>query len=263
MKTPLNIAVLGASGRMGLALIRNINSADHLSLAAALVRRDSDDLGRDVGELAGIGTLGVAASAELSAAEVLIDFSTPATTAEWAARCADQGVAMLSGTTGLAPEHHAALASAAGSVPVLWAPNTSRGVAVLSRLVELAGQSLGMDADVEIAEAHHRYKKDSPSGTALALGERVARARGQSFSEVVNAQRSGPDAARQPGEIGISAIRAGDIVGEHTVTFGLDGERIEITHRAASRDAFVNGALHAAAWLARQPPGLYAFSDSL
>ena len=261
------IAIFGVTGRMGQALLRALAEEDAppLRLCGALASPQSTRLGQDA---AGTGTpVGVVVTADpgpaLRDAAVAVDFSVPECIAANAAACAAAGVPLLVGATGFAPEVRTALASAAARVAVLIAPNTSVGVAVVSRLVELAARALGPGYDVEISEAHHRMKRDAPSGTALALGEVVARARGTELAQVAVMDRRGGGVPRMGGDIGFSVLRAGDIVGEHTVTFAAAGERVEITHRATDRITFARGALRAAAWLSARPPGLYTMKDVL
>lgn len=202
-------------------------------------------------------------SDDLEQADAVIDFSSPAGLLDIAAQAAAANKPLVSGTTGLQDEHHLALRQAGERIPVLWSANMSIGVNLLYRLAGQAAIALGENADCDIAEAHHRFKKDAPSGTALELGRRIAAARGQDFDQVARLSRQGGDCPRRAGEIGFSAVRAGDITGEHTALFALDGERLELTHRATDRQIFARGALHAAAWLISQPQGLYSFGDTL
>jgi 4-hydroxy-tetrahydrodipicolinate reductase len=197
------------------------------------------------------------------AAAVAVDFSAAEAVGAHARACAAAGVPLLVGTTALQPDCLADLDRAAASIPVLVAPNTSLGVGVLAELVRAAGRALPGSYDVEIHEAHHRMKRDAPSGTALKLGEIVAAARSQNLADVAVYDRHGVQAPRVPGSIGFSVLRAGDIVGEHTVVFAGTGERLEITHRATDRDVFARGALRAAQWLVGRPPGLYSMQDVL
>jgi 4-hydroxy-tetrahydrodipicolinate reductase len=203
------------------------------------------------------------AAAGSASGAVAVDFSLGGAVAAHAQACAAAGVAMLVGTTGYDTAARAALERAAAKIAVLIAPNTSVGVAVLSQLAAQAALALGEAYDVEISEAHHRSKRDAPSGTALGLGETVARVRGRSLNEVAVYDRHGVDGPRKDGSIGFSVVRGGDIVGEHTVTFAGAGERLEITHRAWDRMTFARGALRAAAWLKGRPPGLYGMQDVL
>lgn len=257
------VAIVGATGRMGRALIAAVSVADGLSLAQAVVRPGSDFVGRDAGELAGVGTLGVTCEPALTSGDVAIEFSGPTALGEIVDAAQRQAIPLVSGSTGLDADQQDLLATAAERLPILWAPNMSLGVQWLYRLVEDTAKSLGESADIEIVDWHHAGKRDAPSGTARALGEAAARARGQDPAEVLRTDRHGENAPRVPGEIGVTAVRAGDIIGEHTVHFGLPGERIELTHRATSRDVFVQGALAAARFLPEQPAGLYGLGDLL
>lgn len=259
MTSRVKVAVLGANGRMGRAVIRLAHEGG-LSVVAAI---GTGDDGRDVGELAGVGRLGVAMTADLAAvrgADVLVDFSTPAATAAMAPVCAEANVALASGTTGLDAAALAALETASAKVPVLWEPNMSVGIHVLSALLTNAIEALGPDFDVEISETHHRLKVDAPSGTALRLAE-VARAARKGGRFVTG--REGKPGARTKDEIGVLALRGGDVIGDHTAFLFGDGERIELTHRASSRDLFARGALRAGRWLVGQPAGRYGLADVL
>jgi 4-hydroxy-tetrahydrodipicolinate reductase len=253
------VAVLGANGRMGRAVVRLAHQAG-MKLVCAVGAADE---GRDAGELAGVAALGVAVTADASAiaksgAQVLIDFSAPAALVRAAAVCAESGIALVSGTTGLDDAAKAALAAAATKIAVLWEPNMSIGVHVLTSLVEKAMLALGPSFDVEVVEVHHRAKVDAPSGTALRLGDVVKNAR--AGSRYVHG-REGRPGARQAEEIGMHAVRGGDVIGDHTVFFFGDGERVELTHRASNRDLFAHGAVRAAGWLAGKSPGRYQLAD--
>jgi len=264
------IAILGVTGRMGQALVRALREApsdpgSSLQLSGALASPSSARLGLDAaaeGAPTGI-CVGSDPEAALAGAAVAVDFSAPQQLAAHARACAARGVAFLAGTTGFDRDARAALEAAAGRIPVLIAPNTSVGVAVLTQLASAAAAALGADVDVEISEAHHRLKRDAPSGTALALGEAVAAARGARLEEVACYDRHGAIEARTPGSIGFAVVRAGDIVGEHTVMFAAAGERLELTHRATDRMIFARGALRAARWLIGRPAGLYGMRDVL
>ncbi len=260
---PTVVAIAGAGGRMGRALVRAILADPGLRLGSALVRPGSDDLGRDAGELAGVGRCGIITGTELEAGQVLVDFSSAQALPRWLAACRARGIAFLSGTTALDAGAEDALEAAAEQIPVMWAPNLSVGAQLLASAAESVARALGPEADIEIIETHHRHMKDAPSGTALALGERLARARGSDLQTVGRLGRQGRELTRPTGEIGIAAVRAGDVVGEHTVLIALPGERLEFTHRAATRDAFVAGALRAARWLAGKPPGRYQLGQVL
>jgi 4-hydroxy-tetrahydrodipicolinate reductase len=263
------IAVFGITGRMGQSLVRALRergpAAQPLRLVGALASPQSARLGSDAA--ADGAPTGVIVTADLHAAlrdaGVAVDFSLPQCIAENARACADARVPLVVGTTGVDAAGRVALDAAAALIPVLIAPNTSPGVNLVAQLVKLATRALGPGYDVEISEAHHRMKRDAPSGTALALGEVVAGERGRKLSDVAVFNRQGSDGPRGVGEIGFSVLRAGDIVGEHTVTFAIAGERVEITHRATDRITFARGALMAAEWLLRRPPGLYSMGQVL
>ncbi|MGD0678029.1 MAG: 4-hydroxy-tetrahydrodipicolinate reductase [Polyangiaceae bacterium] len=257
----IRIAVVGASGKMGRAIVRLAVEAG-LPLTCAV---GVSEVGRDVGDLAGVGPIGVSvvdglAAIEHARADVIIDFSSPGATLALAPIAASAGCAIVSGTTGLSEESRDALRRAAARVAVLWEPNMSLGVHVLSRLVERAVLALD-EWDVEIVETHHKAKIDAPSGTALRLAEVVERARSRATRVAHGRQgRVGP---RPDQEIGMHALRGGDVIGDHVVHLLGGGERLELTHRATSRDVFAHGALRAARWLAGRGPGEYALSDVL
>ena len=256
------IAIAGAAGRMGRTLIQAAAATSDLKITGAFERADSPAIGRDAGELAGIPTVGVAVSAALDAEfDVLVDFTRPAATLanlEW---CARKGRRMVIGTTGFDDAGRKRIDEAARKIGIVFAPNMSIGVNLCLRLLDLAARVLGEQADIEIVETHHRHKLDAPSGTALGMGEVLAQARGRKLQDVaVYGPRSGE---RKPGSIGIASVRAGEIVGDHTVMFAAAGERVEITHRAESRLTFAHGALRAARWLAGRGPGLYDMQDVL
>ncbi|HEY8042032.1 MAG TPA: 4-hydroxy-tetrahydrodipicolinate reductase [Polyangiaceae bacterium] len=257
----MRLAVIGASGRMGRAVVRLAREAG-VELVCAVA---STEIGRDVGELAGIGPTGICvvdglAALEHARADVAIDFSTPSATVALAPIAAAAGTAMVSGTTGLDEAARAALDRAAARVAVLWEPNMSVGVHVLARLVAEATAALA-DWDVEIVETHHRAKVDAPSGTALRLAEAVQAGRDGS-PQLVHG-RQGRPGARPSAEIGMHALRGGDVVGDHVVHVLGGGERLELTHRATSRDVFAHGALRAATWIAGKAPGRYTLADVL
>jgi 4-hydroxy-tetrahydrodipicolinate reductase len=262
------LVVFGITGRMGQSLVRALRETGAqapLTLWGAVASSASARLGQDAA-LEGDPT-GVMITADpagsLKGAAVAVDFSSPQCVAANARACALAGVPILIGTTGFDAATRAILERTAKDIPVLIAPNTSAGVSVAAKLVSIAALTLGPSYDVEIFEAHHRMKRDAPSGTALALGEAVAGARGQDLKEVAIYDRTGQSAPRTPGSIGFSSLRAGDIVGEHTVTFAAAGERVEITHRATDRITFARGALRAAEWLIGRPAGLYGMQNAL
>ncbi|MFO0592609.1 MAG: 4-hydroxy-tetrahydrodipicolinate reductase [Polyangiaceae bacterium] len=259
----MKLAVCGASGRMGLAVVR-LAHAEGIPIVGAIVSAQSEALGRDVGELAGVGALGVAvdshAQGGLIGADAVIDFSSPKALPDVAHTASRLGIAIVSGTTRLDAEAERMLDAAAKKVPVLWAPNTSVGVHVLKELAAAAARALGPGFDVEIVEAHHRGKVDAPSGTATAIAAAVKSVR-EGLREVRG--RDGNVGPREADEIGVFAMRGGDVIGEHTVHFLGHGERIEITHRATNRDLFARGALRAARFLVGKPAGRYTMADVL
>jgi len=260
----IRLIINGAGGRMGRRLIALATEDKGLSVVAAFERPDHPDLGKDAGSLAGVNPLGVALSARKDvAADVAIDFSLAESALEMIEWCAERGIAVVVGTTGLGSEGTKRLDAAARKVACLLAPNMSLGVNVLLRLVREAAAALGDAYDVEIVEAHHNQKKDAPSGTALALGEAAAAGLRRNLAEVAVHGRHGMVGERTAKEIGFHAVRAGDIVGDHTVIFGGQGERVEVRHVASSRDTFVRGALRAARFLAGRAAGRYTMADVL
>ena len=265
MADDIRIGIAGAAGRMGAALIREVSATAGCRLVAACERDGHPAVGRVVGDLAGLGALGVAVSDSAEgifrSAEVVIDFTAPAATASHATFAARHGVALVVGTTGLSAVHEAALAEAAHKVAIVRAANFSIGVNLLLALSEKVAATLGPDYDVEIVEMHHRHKKDAPSGTALALGEAVAAGRKVSFKDVAVRGRDGITGERVTGSIGFTSLRGGDVIGDHTVMFASEGERIELTHKASHRRIFAKGAVRAALWLKGRPPGLYSMRD--
>lgn len=258
----MKLAIHGATGRMGLNVARLAHAANDVELVGGACAAADPAVGRDLGELAGFGTLGVSTTADLGAAllgaEVVIDFSTAAAVATLAAAAARSGTALVCGTTNLDAQAQQALDRAAARVPVLWAPNTSLGVQVLAELVEQALRRLGPDYDAEIVELHHRQKVDAPSGTARRLAQAVRAVR-PAAREVSG--REGEVGARRAEELGMLAVRGGDVVGDHTVYLFGPGERLELTHRAHSRELFAHGALRAARWLCGRAPGRYVIGD--
>jgi 4-hydroxy-tetrahydrodipicolinate reductase len=261
------IAVAGAAGRMGRNIIEAIQMLDGVELGAAVERVGSTMIGCDAGELAGIGSLGVKINDSLEAVsdkfDVLIDFTLPEVTEVNINVCRSAGKKMVIGTTGLSEGQKAKLAEAAGDIAIVFAPNMSVGVNLCLKLLQLAAQVLGDDVDIEVIEAHHRHKIDAPSGTARAMGEAVAEALGRDLKECAVYGREGRTGERERKTIGFETIRAGDIVGEHTVMFAGIGERVEITHKASSRMTFAKGAVRAAAWLADKEKGLFDMQDVL
>ena len=261
------IAIVGAAGRMGKALIEAVQQQAGVGLAAAVARADSSLIGADAGELAALGKLGVSLSGDLAAVlddfDVLIDFTHPSVTLRNLALCRQAGKAMIIGTTGFSAEEKLLLAEAAKEIPIVFAANFSVGVNLCLKLLDTAARVLGDDVDIEILEAHHRHKVDAPSGTALRMGEVVAQALGRDLAEVAVYGREGQTGARERQTIGFATVRAGDVVGDHTVLFAAEGERVEITHKASSRMTFAKGAVRAALWLQGRPAGLYDMQDVL
>ena len=265
--TPLRVVVPGAAGKMGQHILRALTEAAGAKLVGAVERPDHPRIGEDAGVVAGLAPLGVPLTSNLDAAlagaDALIDFTSPAATAHFAARATAHHVALVVGTTGLGDMQRKAVELAAEEVPVVLSPNMSVGVNVLFGLVEMAARALGEAYDVEIVEFHHRQKRDAPSGTAMKLAEVIAEALGRDLAQVGTWGRKGDVGARRPEEIGVLAGRGGDVVGDHTAYFLGLGDRIEITHRASSRETFARGAVRAALWLADRDPGLYDMRDVL
>ena len=263
----MKIAVTGAAGRMGKTLIEAIQTTDGAELAAAVERPDSSLVGADAGELAGIGRNGILISAQLQDVmdqfDVLIDFSVPLATLANASACAAAGKNIVIGTTGFTPAQEQQLLANGDSTALCKAANFSTGVNVALKLLEQAASILGDDYDIEIYEAHHRHKVDAPSGTALAMGEAVARGVDRNLREVAIFGRKGQTGVRKPETIGFATVRGGDVVGDHTVMFMAEGERLEITHKASSRMSFARGAVRAAVWLAGHKAGTYSMRDVL
>lgn len=262
----IRIAVAGASGRMGKALIQAI-CASPAQLAAAVVRPDSSLVGVDAGELAGFGKAGVFVVGDITQVmdefDVLIDFSSPEATLKNAILCAQRAKPMVIGTTGFSAEEKAELLAHQQQIPLCLSANFSTGVNLCFKLLDTAARVLGDDVDIEIYEAHHRHKVDAPSGTALRMGEVLADALGRDLNQVAVYGREGQTGARERDTIGFATVRGGDVVGDHTVMFMADGERVEITHKASSRLSFARGAVRAAQWLVQQPPGLFDMQDVL
>lgn len=262
----LGIAVAGASGRMGHILIEAVTRADDCRLAGALDVPGSLALGQDAAAFLG-HTSGVQVTSDLrrglSDARVLIDFTRPEGTLAHLAVCRELNVAAVVGTTGLTPEQKAQVAQLAQHIPIVLAPNMSAGVNVMLKLLDMAARALNQGYDIEIIEAHHRHKVDAPSGTALQMGEVVAKALGRDLAQCGVYARHGVTGERDPSTIGFASVRGGDIVGDHTVLFAGTGERIEITHRSASRATYAQGSLRAARFLAAQQRGLFSMSDVL
>lgn len=265
MTKPL-VAIAGASGRMGKMLIEAVLAAPDLALGAALDQASSPMIGLDAGLTLGKST-GVLLSSDVTAAmqtcDVLIDFTRPEGTLAHLAICQRLGKKMIIGTTGFDATGKAAIVAAAQSTGVVFAANMSVGVNVTLKLLELATQHLNQDYDIEVFEAHHKHKVDAPSGTALAMGEALAKAMNQSLGDIAQWARHGHTGAREKGTIGFSVMRGGDVVGDHTVYFAGEGERIEITHRSSSRATYAQGSLKAVRFLMGKPAGLYDMQDVL
>ncbi len=263
----VKVIIAGAAGRMGQKIGYWVTQHPELEYAGAFEAAGSPVIGKDIGEIAGLGANGVIVGEGLESVidkgDVIIDFTFHAATMGFAKIAAKHGKAMVIGTTGLSTENLAELKELSKDFPCVQAPNMSVCVNVLFKLVKKAAEILGDDYDIEVIEAHHKMKKDAPSGTALKLGEMAAEGVGRKLSEVGVFERNGIIGERKPGEIGIQSIRAADIVGEHTVYFAAAGERIELSHRAHSRDHFARGAVKAAAWVASRPNGMYSMFDVL
>ncbi len=263
----LNIAVTGAAGRMGRALIAACDLNENTQLSAAIERPGNTLVGSDAGDLAGLGPLNVKVSDDLESVvdffETLIDFTSPESTLQNLETCVKHGKNIIIGTTGFDDAGKQKISEAANSIAVVFAPNMSVGVNLCLKLLDMAARILGDDVDIEVVEAHHRHKVDAPSGTAIRMGEVIANALGRDLAECAVYGREGITGARDRNTIGFETIRAGDIVGDHTVLFAADGERVEITHKASSRMTFANGAVRAANWLQQQPAGLYDMQNVL
>lgn len=261
------VIIAGAAGRMGYRLVSLIRDSTALTLAGALEGKGHAALGKDAGEIAGSGRAGLLVTDDLSVlmerGEVVIEFSAPEATLEHMRTVAQHQRAMVIGTTGFSAVQLDELRLLAQQIPCVFSPNMSVGINLICKVIGEMARTLGDDYDIEVIEAHHRLKKDAPSGTALKIAEVLAQSVNRDLNQVGVYARKGMIGERAKGEIGIQTIRAGDIVGDHTVLFGGMGERIEITHRAGSRDTFASGALRAARWVVRQPPGLYDMMDVL
>ncbi len=262
-----HIAILGATGRMGRTLIRMLSVSGNFTLCGAAVEAGHPLLGQDAGVTAGLDALGVALTSDVAEAvagcDIAIDFTLPVATSANISACVAQGCGLVLGTTGLDESQLAQLHEAGGTIAVVYARNMSVGVNVLTALARLAAGTMGDDADIEIIESHHRNKIDAPSGTALQIGEAIADRLGRRFDEVAVFDRQGTKGARTKGSIGFSSIRAGSIVGDHTILLAGEEEVLEISHRALDRGAFARGALRAAQWLEGREAGLYSMSDVL
>ncbi|OTA21456.1 4-hydroxy-tetrahydrodipicolinate reductase [Xenorhabdus beddingii] len=265
--TDIRVAIVGASGRMGGNLIQAVQQLDGVTLGAALERPGSSLVGADAGELAGLGKNGIRISDDLhhviEHVDVLIDFTRPEGTLTYLAICQQFRKPMIIGTTGFDDAGKQAIAEASREIPIVFAANFSVGVNLVLKLLEKAASVMGEYTDIEIIEAHHRHKVDAPSGTALAMGESIAKTLGRDLKTCAVYAREGHTGERDPKSIGFATLRAGDIVGEHTAIFADIGERVEISHKASSRMTFANGAVKAAMWITDKNSGLYNMKDVL
>ena len=263
----IDVVVAGAAGRMGSRVVACLRDAADLRLVAALEAAGHPALGRDAGDVAGVGSAGVPLIADADAAivrdRVLVEFSVPDPTLQHLRRAAATGAHAVIGTTGFAAPQRDEIAALARRTAIMLSPNMSVGVTLALQVLATMAKALGDDYDVEITEIHHRFKKDAPSGTALRMAEVVAEALGRDLTAVGVYGRQGQPGERTTKEIGVMSLRSGDVVGEHTVSFGTLGERLELTHRAHNRDTFARGALRAVRWIATRPPGLYSMQDVL
>jgi len=263
----MKIGIVGATGRMGRMLIKQVHETEGCELVGAIDRPGAAETGADAGELAGVGAIGVKlgtdAAGLFKAAQCVIDFTVPAATLAHLGLAAEHGCNLVIGTTGLAAEHDAAMARAAQKIAVMQAPNMSAGVVLLTALAEQVARTLGPEYDIEVLEMHHRHKIDAPSGTALALGAAAAKGRGIDLTAAAIRARDGHTGARPRGAIGFATLRGGDVVGDHSVILATDGERIELTHKAQSRVIYAAGAVRAARWTAGRKPGRYTMRDVL
>jgi len=263
----VRVAIAGAAGRMGRTLVQAVTDGEGLAVTVASERSGTSLLGADAGELAGVGRIGVDMRSDLEPVltqfDVLIDFTTPEATLHHVDLCRRSGRRMVIGTTGLNADHHAAIAAAAQDIGIVLAPNMSVGVNLCFKLLDIAARVLGDEVDIEIIEAHHRHKVDAPSGTAMRMGELIAAALGRDLGTVAVYGREGRTGPRARETIGFETIRAGDVVGEHSVWFAAEGERVEIAHKASSRMTFARGAVRAAAWIVHKERGLFDMQDVL
>lgn len=262
----IKVVVTGAAGRMGTQIVRLVRATEGMALAAA-VERPGAAVGQDAGSLAGLGPVGVAVVDDLAkalpGADVVVDFTSHEASARHAEICAEKGTPLVIGSTGFTPEAKARVAAAAKRIPVVLSPNMSVGVNVLFELVRQAAKVLGDAYDVEVVEIHHKKKRDAPSGTAVRLAEVAAEALGRDPKDALAYARHGILGERPPWQIGVQTLRGGDVVGEHTVFYCGEGERLELTHRATSREQFARGAVRAAKWISGRPAGLYDMADVL
>ena len=263
----IKMGVVGCGGRMGRMLVAEIAATEGCSVAGGSEAPGSGYVNQDIGELAGIGRIGIpigeAVEKLMRSSDVVLEFTSPGATAEHAELAASLDTAMVIGTTGLSPEQGERVRRAARNIPIVWAPNMSLGVNVLLSVVEEVAKRLGTDWDIEIMEMHHRGKVDAPSGTALALGRAAAAGRGAALEDVEQRTRDGITGPRRTGDIGFAALRGGDTTGDHHVIFAGAGERVELSHRATTRAIYAKGAVRAARWVLGRPPGVYGLKEVL
>lgn len=263
----INVIVTGVAGRMGRRIVDIVIETDGMDVSGATERSGHELVGMDIGDFLGLGKKGSAISDDITkivkGGDVVIDFTFPEVSLVNLKAAAKAGKAAVIGSTGFSPEQLAEVKKLAKKIPVVLAPNMSVGVNLLLKVLADVAKVLDEDYDIDIVETHHRHKKDAPSGTALKMAQVVAAARGKSLDKVGVYERHGNIGERKRGEIGVQTLRVGDVVGEHTVMFGTLGERIEITHKASSRDVFARGAVRAASWVSGQKPGLYDMQDVL
>jgi 4-hydroxy-tetrahydrodipicolinate reductase len=265
--TEMGLVVVGAAGRMGRTLVRVVTETPGVTLAGAVERAGADEIGRDAGELAGVGANGVAITADplpvFAKAAGVLDFTSPEATIGFAELAAQARIVHVIGTTGLRPEDEDKIRAAARHAPIVKSGNMSVGVNLLAQLVRQAAKALDESFDIEVIEMHHRSKVDAPSGTALLLGQAAAEGRGIDLGTHSVRGRDGITGARKRGDVGFAALRGGSVIGEHSVVFAGDGETIELTHKAGDRALFARGAVRAALWGREKKPGLYSMADVL
>ena len=258
------LLIVGAAGRMGKRLVALATESSEFDIVAAVEKLNQPEIGKDAGLVAGIGEIGIRLSGTYPVgAEIVIDFSLPEAADRTIEYCTENKAALVLGTTGLTDKHKQKIAAAAEKIPVIYGTNMSVGMNVLFRLVGEVASMLGDEYDIEIVEQHHRFKKDAPSGSAFTLAENICRETGRDLASCLVHGRSGKEAARQRGQIGVHAVRAGDITGIHSVIFSTLGETVAVSHTAHNRDTFVRGALRAAKWLVGEKPGLYSVANVL
>ena len=261
----VKLVIVGAAGRMGRRILSLAAESGQFDIVAAVENQGHPDVGKDAGLVAASGPISVVLTDTYpaAAADVAVDFSQPEAVDRTIDYCLENNVALVSGTTGLNDKQREKMKTASGNIPILYATNMSLGMNVMFRLAGKVASMLGSEYDIEIVEQHHRFKKDAPSGSALTLARNICEATGRDFPESVTHGRSGKDALRQKGTVGMHAVRAGDTTGVHSVIFGTLGETVTLNHTANSRDTFARGALRAAHWLVRKKPGLYSMVDVL